>query len=97
MVSNSCATEDDINDAIRSIALKQHNQSSKQENITILWNELRGGDNPEQAYSQLEELFKCGSLSDRQWETTKRIRSERLDAVKTTSNQKKKKENKGSR
>ena len=91
IVSNYCATEDDINDAIRSIALKTTNQSSKQENITNLWNELRGGDNPEQAYSQLDELFKCGSLSDRQWETTKRIRSERLYAVKTTSNQKKEK------
>ena len=94
MVSNYCATEDDINDAIRSIALKTTNQSSKQENITKLWNELRGGDNPEQAYSQLEELFNCGSLTDRQWETTKRIRSERLYAVKTTSNQKKEKEKK---
>lgn len=94
MVSNSCATVDDINDAIGSIALKTTHQSSKQENITNLWNELRNGDNPEQAYSQLEELFKCGSLSDRQWETTNKIRSERLDAVKTTSNQKKKKEKK---
>lgn len=95
MVSNYCATEDDINDAIGSIALKTTNQSSKQENITNLWNELRGGGNPEQAYSQLEELFKCGSLSDRQWKTTNRIRSERLDAVKTTSPiQKKKKEKK---
>ena len=94
MVSN-CATEDDINDAIRSIALKNQYQSSKQENITHLWNELRGGDNPEQAYSQLEELFRCGSLTDRQWETTNRIRNERLDAVKTTSPiQKKKKEKK---
>lgn len=91
MVSNSYATEDDINDAIRSIALKTTNQSSKQENITTLWNELRSGDNPEQAYSQLEELFKCGSLSDRQWETTNRIRSERNSAVKTTKNQKKEK------
>ena len=95
MVSNSCATEDDINDAIRSIALKTPYQSSRQENITNLWNELRGGDNPEQAYSQLEEMFKNGSLTDRQWETTNKIRSERLDAVKTTSpNQKKKKEKK---
>ena len=95
MVSNSCATEDDINDAIRSIALKTTYQSSRQENITNLWNELRGGDNPEQAYSKLEEMFKNGSLTDRQWETTNRIRSERLDAVKTTSpNQKKKKEKK---
>jgi hypothetical protein len=94
MVTNSCATVDDINDAIGSIALKTTHQSSKQENITNLWNELRNGDNPEQAYSQLEELFKCGSLSDRQWETTNKIRSERLDAVKTTSNQKKKKEKK---
>lgn len=94
MVSNSYATEDDINDAIRSIALKTTNQSSKQENITNLWNELRCGENPEQAYSQLEELFRCGLLTDRQWETTKRIRSERLDAVKTTSNQKKEKEKK---
>lgn len=94
MVSNSCATEDDINDAIRSIELKTTNQSSKQENITNLWNELRGGGNPEQAYSQLEELFNSGSLTDRQWETTKRIRSERLDAVKTTKNQKKEKEKK---
>lgn len=91
LVSNSYATEDDINDAIRSIALKTTNQSSKQENITNLWNELRGGDNHEQAYSQLEELFNRGSLTDRQWETTKRIRNERLDAVKTTSNQKKEK------
>lgn len=89
MVSNSCATVDDINDAIGSIALKTTHQSSKQEKITNLWNELRNGDNPEQAYSQLDELFKCGSLSDRQWETTNKIRSERLDAVKTTSNQKK--------
>ena len=96
MVSNSCATEDDINDAIRSIALKTTYQSSKQENITNLWNELRGGENPEQAYSQLEELFRCGSLTDKQWETTKRIRRERNSAVKTTSspNQKKKKEKK---
>lgn len=94
MVSNYCATEDDINDAIGSIALKTTNQSSKQENITNLWNELRGGGNPEQAYSQLEELFNSGSLTDRQWETTKRIRSERTSAVKTTSNQKKKKEKK---
>ncbi len=94
MVYNSYATEDDINDAIRSIALKTTNQSSKQENITNLWNELRGGDNPEQAYSQLEELFRNGLLTDRQWETTKRIRRERLDAVKTTSNQKKEKEKK---
>lgn len=94
MVSNSCATVDDINDAIGSIALKTTHQSSKQENITNLWNELRNGDNPEQAYSQLEELFKCGSLSGRQWETTNKIRSERLDAVKTTQNQKKKKEKK---
>lgn len=94
MVSNSCATEDDINDAIRSIELKTTNKSSKQENITNLWNELRGGENPEQAYSQLEELFRCGSLTDRQWETTKRIRNERLDDVKTTSIQKKKKEKK---
>ena len=91
MVSNSCATEDDINDAIRSIELKTPYQSSKQENITKLWNEIRGGDNPEQAYSQLEELFRNGSLTDKQWETTKRIRSERLDAVKTTQNQKKEK------
>ena len=91
MVSNSCATEDDINDAIRSIELKTPYQSSKQENITKLWNEIRGGDNPEQAYSQLEELFRNGSLTDKQWETTKRIRSERLYAVKTTSNQKKEK------
>lgn len=95
MVSNSCATVDDINDAIGSIALKTTNQSSKQESITNLWNEIRGGGNPEQAYSQLEELFNSGSLTDRQWETTKRIRSERLDAVKTTSPiQKKKKEKK---
>lgn len=94
MLSNSCATVDDINDAIGSIALKTTYQSSKQEKITNLWNELRNGDNPEQAYSQLDELFKCGSLSDRQWETTNKIRSERLDAVKTTSNQKKKKEKK---
>ena len=94
MVSN-CATEDDINDAMRSIALKTQYQLSKQESITTLWNELRGGDNPEQAYSQLEELFRCGSLTDRQWETTNRIRNERLDAVKTTSQiQKKKKEKK---
>lgn len=91
MVSNSCATEDDINDAIRSIELKTTNKSSKQENITNLWNELRGGENPEQAYSQLEEMFRCGSMTDRQWETTKRIRSERNDDVKTTSNQKKEK------
>ena len=91
MVSNSYATEDDINDAIRSIALKTTNQSSKQENITKLWNELRSGDAPELAYSQLEELFRCGSMTDKQWETTKRIRSERLDAVKTTQNQKKEK------
>ena len=91
MVSNSCATEDDINDAKRSIALKTTNQSSKQENITKLWNEIRGGDNPEQAYSQLEEMFKNGSLTDRHWETTNRIRNERLYAVKTTSNQKKEK------
>ena len=91
MVSNSCATEDDINDAKRSIALKTTNQSSKQENITKLWNEIRGGDNPEQAYSQLEEMFRNGSLTDKQWETTKRIRNERLYAVKTTSNQKKEK------
>lgn len=91
MVSNSFVTEDDINDAIRSIELKTTNKSSKQENITKLWNELRGGDNPEQAYSQLEELFKCGSMTDRQWETTNRIRNERLDAVKTTQNQKKEK------
>lgn len=94
IVSNSCATVDDINDAINSIMLKTPYQSSKQENITNLWNELRSGDAPEQAYSQLEELFKCGSLSDRQWETTKRIRSERTSAVKTTSNQKKEKEKK---
>lgn len=94
IVSNYCATEDDINDAIRSIAQKTTNQSSKQEKITNLWNELRNGDNPEQAFSQLEELFKCGSLTDRQWETTKRIRNERTSAVKTTSNQKKKKEKK---
>ena len=91
MVSNSCATEDDINDAKRSIALKTPYQSSKQENITKLWNELRGGDNPEQTYSQLEEMFKNGSLTDRQWETTNRIRNERLYDVKTTSNQKKEK------
>ena len=95
MVSNYCVTEDDINDAMRSIALKTQYQLSKQESITTLWNELRGGDNPEQAYSQLEELFRCGSLTDRQWETTNRIRNERLDAVKTTSPiQKKKKEKK---
>ena len=95
MVSNYCVTEDDINDAMRSIALKTQYQFSKQESITTLWNELRGGDNPEQAYSQLEELFRCGSLTDRQWETTNRIRNERLDAVKTTSQiQKKKKEKK---
>ena len=94
MVSNSCATEDDINDAIRSIELKTPYQSSKQENITNLWNELRGGDNPEHSYYQLEELFRNGSLTDKQWETTKRIRSERLYAVKTTSNQKKEKEKK---
>ena len=94
MAYNSCATEDDINDAIRSIALKTTYQSSKQENITNLWNELRSGDAPEETYSQLEELFRNGSLSDKQWEITKRIRSERLDAVKTTSNQKKKKEKK---
>ena len=94
MVSN-CATEDDINDAMRSIALKTQYQLSKQESITTLWNELRGGENPEQAYSQLEELFRNGSLTDRQWETTNRIRNERLDAVKTTSPiQKKKKEKK---
>lgn len=92
IVSNYCATEDDINDAIRSIAQKTTNQSSKQEKITNLWNELRGGENPEQAFSQLEEMFRCGSLTDRQWETTKRIRSERTSAVKTTSNQKKEKE-----
>lgn len=91
IVSNSCVTEDDINDAIRSIALKTTYQSSKQENITNLWNELRGGDNPEQAYSQLEELFNSGSLTDKQWKTTNRIRNERLDAVKTTQNQKKEK------
>lgn len=91
MVSNSCATVDDINDAINSIMLKTPYQSSIQEKITKMWNELRNGDNPEQAYSQLEELFKCGSLSDRQWKTTNRIRSERLDAVKTTQNQKKEK------
>ena len=91
MVSNSCATEDDINEAICSIALKTPYQSSRQENITNLWKELRGGDNPEQTYSQLEEMFKNGSLTDRQWETTNRIRSERLDAVKTTSIQKKEK------
>lgn len=94
MVSNSCATVDDINDAINSIMLKTPYQSSKQENITTLWNELRGGDNPEQAFSQLEEMFRCGSLTDKQWETTKRIRSERTSAVKTTSNQKKEKEKK---
>lgn len=94
MVSNCCATEDDINDAIRSIALKTPYQSSKQENITNLWNELRGGDNPEQAFSQLEELFNRGSLTDRQWETTNRIRNERLYAVKTTKNKKKEKEKK---
>lgn len=94
MVYNSCATEDDINDAINSIMLKTTHQSSKQENITNLWNELRGGENPEQAYSQLEELFNSGSLTDKQWETTKRIRSERLNALKTTSNQKKEKEKK---
>ena len=94
MVSNFYATEDDINDAKRSIALKTPYQSSKQENITTLWNELRGGDNPEQAFSQLEEMFRCGSLTDKQWETTKRIRNERLDAVKTTQNQKKEKEKK---
>lgn len=93
MVSN-CATEDDINDAMRSIALKTQYQLSKQESITTLWNELRGGENPEQAYSQLEELFRCGSLTDRQWETTNRIRNERLYAVKTTSIQKKEKEKK---
>ena len=91
MVSNSCATEDDINDAIRSIELKNPYQSSRQEKITNLWNELRGGDNPEQTYSQLEEMFKNGSLTYRQWETTNRIRSERLYAVKTTKNQKKEK------
>ena len=91
MVSNSYATEDDINDAIRSIALKQHNKSSKQENITKLWNELRGGENPEQAFSQLEEMFINGSMTDKQWETTNRIRNERNNAVKTTSNQKKEK------
>ena len=95
MAYNSCATEDDINDAIRSIELKNPYQSSKQENITNLWNELRGGDNPEQTYSQLEEMFRNGSLTDKQWETTKRIRRERLDAVKTTSPiQKKEKEKK---
>ncbi len=94
MVYNSCATEDDINDAINNIMLKTTHQSSKQENITNLWNELRGGENPEQAYSQLEELFNSGSLTDKQWETTKRIRSERLNALKTTSNQKKEKEKK---
>ena len=95
MVSNYCVTEDDINDAMRSIALKTQYQLSKQESITTLWNELRGGENPEQAYSQLEELFRNGSLTDRQWETTNRIRNERLDAVKTTSPiQKKKKEKK---
>lgn len=93
-VYNSYDTEDDINDAIRSISLKTPYQSSKQENITNLWNELRGGDNPEQVYSQLEELFNSGSLTDRQWETTNRIRSERLNALKTTSNQKKEKEKK---
>lgn len=91
IVSNSCATVDDINDAINSIMLKTPYQSSKQENITNLWNELRCGENHEQAYSQLEELFRCGSLSDKQWKTTNRIRSERLDAVKTTQNQKKEK------
>ena len=85
IVSNFCATEDDINDAIRRIEQKTTYQSSKQENITKLWNELRSGENPEQAFSQLEELFKCGSLTDRQWETTKRIRSERNSAVKTAS------------
>lgn len=94
MVSNSCATEDDINDAIRSIELKTTYQSSKQENITKLWNELRGGENPEQAYSQLEELFRNGSLTDKQWETTNRIRSERIDAVKTTSSIQKKEKKK---
>ena len=94
MVSNYCATEDDINDAIRSIEQKTKYQSSKQENITNLWNELRGGDNPEQAYSQLEEMFRNGSLTERQWETTNSIRSERLYAVKTTKNQKKEKEKK---
>lgn len=96
MVSNSYATEDDINDAIRSIVLKTPYQSSKQENITNLWNEIRGGENPEQAYSQLEELFNIGSLTDKQWETTKRIRRERNSAVKTTSSpiQKKEKEKK---
>ena len=94
MVSNYCATEDDINDAKRSIALKTPYQSSKQENITNLWNELRGGENPEKAFYQLEEMFRCGSLTDKQWETTNRIRSERLDAVKTTSIQKKEKEKK---
>ena len=94
MAYNSYATEDDINDAKRSIELKTPYQSSKQENITNLWNELRGGENPEKAFSQLEEMFRCGSLSDKQWETTNRIRSERLDAVKTTQNQKKKKEKK---
>ena len=91
MVYNSCATEDDINDAIRSIELKTPYQSSRQENITNLWNELRGGENPEQTYSQLEELFRNGSLTYKQWETTKRIRSERLYAVKTTQNQKQEK------
>lgn len=85
MVSHYCVTEDDINDAKHSIALKTTHQSSKQENITNLWNELRGGENPEQAFSQLEQLFRNGSMTDKQWETTKRIRSERLDAVKTTS------------
>lgn len=96
MVSNSYATEDDINDAIRSIVLKTPYQSSIQENITTLWNEIRGGENPEQAYSQLEELFNIGSLTDKQWETTKRIRRERNSAVKTTSSpiQKKEKEKK---
>lgn len=85
MVSHYCVTEDDINDAKHSIALKTTHKSSKQENITNLWNELRGGENPEQALSQLEQLFRNGSMTDKQWETTKRIRSERLDAVKTTS------------
>lgn len=94
MVSNCCATEDDINDAINSVALNHTYQSSKQENITKLWNELRGGDNPEQAYSQLEELFNIGSLTDKQWETTKRIRNERIDAVKTTSSIQKKEKKK---
>ena len=94
MVSNYCVTEDDINDAMRSIALKTQYQFSKQESITTLWNELRGGDNPEQAYSQLEELFRNGSLTDRQWETTNRIRKDRLYAVKTTPIQKKEKEKK---